>query len=200
MSTQYIKKLWRILFVGIFSITSIAISSIAQAEGWYGGVGFGNTKMKDAGTALLGTSLDDKDSGWKLMAGYQFHPNAAIELGYIDFGTFTGSGGGFSDQWEATGFSLSMVGLLPVAQQFFLLGKIGFTRWDVDDDFSVFGFPVSANETGTDMNLGVGAQFNFTKQVGARLEWEKFSDVGDDATTGQSDLELISISVIFSFN
>jgi opacity protein-like surface antigen len=50
------------------------------------------------------------------------------------------------------------------------------------------------------MNLGVGAQFNFTKQVGARLEWEKFSDVGDDATTGQSDLELISISVIFSFN
>lgn len=189
---------------GLLGFTLMA-PGLMFAQSWYAGVGAGESSMKDAGEALLGTSFDDSDTGWKVYGGYLFNPtvtlepNIGVELGYIDFGEFTGSGGGASDNWEATGISLSLVGLLPLEHQFSLLAKIGATRWDVDDQFTVGGIPFAASETGTDFSFGVGAQYDFTQQVGARLEWERFTDVGDENITGQSDLDLLSLSAVFQF-
>lgn len=168
-------------------------------QGWYAGMGVGESTMKDESTALLGTQFDDSDTGGKIFGGYSFTPNGAIEFGYVDFGEFTGSGGGFTDNWEASGLNLSLLGAWPLAHQFSLLGKIGVTRWDVDNTFTVGGAPFSPSENGTDVSYGVGAQYDFHRQVGARLEWERFADVGDSATTGQSDLDLLSLSVVFKF-
>lgn len=170
----------------------------ASAQGGYAGIGAGQSSMKDESDALLGTSFDDSDTGWKLFGGYSFNPNAAVEFAYIDFGEFTGRGGGFTDNWEATGINISAVGSWPLANEFSLLGKIGATRWDVDDNFTVAGVPVSVSENGTDLSYGIGVQYDFTRQVGARLEWERFTDVGDD-TTGQSDLDLLSLGVAYKF-
>jgi OOP family OmpA-OmpF porin len=122
MFTQNIYKLWRVLLVGMFSVISIAISSIAQAEGWYGGVGFGNSKIKDDTFCSDASSLfdpgsscssDDTDTGWKVFIGNQFNKNAAIEFGYIDLGKTTGNASGTvypnDRKWgrEATGFNLA---------------------------------------------------------------------------------------------
>lgn len=188
----------RLAASGILGLALIA-PGLASAQGGYAGIGVGQSTMKDDSTALVGTSLDDSDTGWKLFGGYMFNPNAAVEFAYIDFGEFTGSGGGFTDNWEATGISISALGSWPLASEFSLLGKIGATRWDVDDRFTVGGAAFSPSETGTDLSFGIGVQYDFTRQVGARLEWERFNDVGDDNTTGQSDLDLLSASVAYMF-
>src|SRR6266581_9482258 len=115
---------------------------------WYAGASFGQSKMKDASTQLVGTSFDDTDNAGKVYGGYQFHRNVGVEFGYINFGTFKGSGSGLSDNWKANGINVSAVGTWPLANEFSLLGKLGFTRWSVDDKFSVGGASGAAKENG----------------------------------------------------
>lgn len=181
------------------ALAAPALVSAQIPQGGYVGIGAGQSSMKDESSALLGTSFDDSDTGWKIFGGYSFNPNFAVELAYIDFGEFSGRGGGFTDNWEARGFSFSALGMLPLANQFSLLGKVGLTGWDVDNNFSVGGVPFSASDDGSDFNYGIGAQYDFTRQVGARLEWERFTNVGDSDSTGESDLDLLSVSVSYKF-
>jgi OOP family OmpA-OmpF porin len=207
MFTQYINKLCHVLFVGIFFTTSIAISSAAQAQGWYGGVGFGQSKVEDFFICDLDISCssDDTDSGWKLFVGNQFSPNAAVEFGYLDLGEFKISGndsflGSTSLTVEASGFNVALAGFLPVGNTVNLLGKVGLFLWDVDASASssVLGSG-STSESGTDLMFGFGASFDIGKTTAVRIEWERFTDVGDENETGQSDVDLLSASLVFRF-
>lgn len=204
MSAQYINKLWRILLVGIFSATSIAISSAAQAQGWYGGVGFGQSKVDIDCDLDITCSADDTDTGWKLYVGNQFSPSAAVEFGYVDFGEAKISGtdsffGSASATVEASGFNVALVGFLPVGNTVNLLGKVGLFLWDVDASVSTSIGSGSASESGTDLMFGFGASFDIGKTAAVRIEWERFTDVGDENETGQSDVDLLSASLVFRF-
>ena len=208
MFTHYKNALWRIPFVGVFAITSIALSSLAQAEGWYAGVGFGQSKVKDFVECDLdiSCSADDTDSGWKLYLGNQFNQNVAVEFGYVDLGQTKASGtdsflGTASLEFDVKGFDVAVVGLLPVSKQFNVLGKVGLFRWDVDVDASssVFGSG-SESKTGVDFMVGIGASFDIGKTTAVRIEWERFADIGDeDVTGGTSDVDLLSANLIFRF-
>ena len=57
----------------------------------------------------------------------------------------------------------------------------------------------SAKATETDLKLGLGLQYDFTKNVGARLEWEHFRNVGDRNTTGEGDVNLYSLGIVVKF-
>ncbi len=196
---------------------------MAQTGGWYGGAGFGNSKTKDDTTCSdlasvfdpgFTCSTDDTGNGWKVFIGNQFNKNAAVKFGYVDLGKFTGNASGnvtvpptiamtASGDIKTKGFNLTLVGSLPVTNEFALLGRIGLFRWDVDVSASASGGGVSAgasdSATGTDLTFGIGAQYDFTKIVGARVEWERFQDVGDKNTTGQGDIDLLSLSLVFRF-
>ena len=197
-----------------------ALPSVAQAEGWYGGVGFGNSKVKDDIICSdapsffdpgYSCSSDNTDTGWKIFIGNQFNKNAAVEFGYVDLGKITFSASGnvlgtpvsLSGDGKAKGLNLALVGSLPVTNEFAVLGRIGLFRWDADLSVSgnIGGFSGAGSDSasGTDLTFGVGAQYDFTKSAGVRVEWERFKDVGDDSTTGQSDIDLLSLSLIFRF-
>lgn len=166
---------------------------LAWAQG-YVGFGAGQSSLVDEGDVAPGGNIDDADMGWKLFGGYSFHPNLAVEFGYLDLGQFDGEGG-LTGSWEATGINVSALGVWPLANQFSLLGKIGATRWDVDNNLG----GLSASDNGTDLSYGIGAQYDFTPQIAGRFEWERFGDVGDEGSTGQSDLDLLSASIAYRF-
>jgi opacity protein-like surface antigen len=46
--------------------------------------------------------------------------------------------------------------------------------------------------------VGLGAQYNLSKSVGLRAEWERYFEVGDN-TTGEMDIDLISVGVVYKF-
>jgi OOP family OmpA-OmpF porin len=215
-------KLLKSFSVAVLILGLAAIPTMAQAEGWYAGLGFGNTKAKDAGSCsdLSGIldpgyscSVDDKDTGKKLFVGYQLNKNGAVEFGYVDLGKFTVSASGrvtppgvavtASGDTKAKGFNVTLVGSLPVSNEFAVLGRIGMFRWDVDASGSASGAGVSVgvseSDNGVDLTYGVGAQYDFTKNAGVRVEWERFKDVGNQNTTGQSDIDLLSLSIVFKF-
>lgn len=183
----------------------IAVTPIAHAEGGYAGVGFGQTSVDVDCILDISCSADDSDTALKIFGGYQFNPNFAIELGYYDLGeaklTGTDSFLGFTRaRAEASGINFAVVGSFPVTERFTLMGKAGFFRWEVDySEFTSSFGSYSASETGFDPMFGIGGAFNFSEKLGIRVEYEKFLDVGDEDTTGQSDVDLISASLVFRF-
>lgn len=217
MSTHHVSPRYGKL-VHAFSATALILGlvvtpAIAQTGGWYGGLGLGQAKVNDfdsvcsdllsflpAGSAC---SSDDKDNGFKFFAGNQFNKNGALELGYVDLGKATasvsGPGVGGTLSWEATGFNFALIGSLPVNEAFSVLGRIGIFAWDVDFKVSGVGGSASQSASGTDLTYGVGVKYDFNKTTGMRFEWEKFKDVGDENTTGQGDIDLLSLSLVFRF-
>lgn len=206
-------KVMQSVSAAVFILGLTAIPSIVQAEGWYGGLSMGQTKIKDFNslcsdllTVLPGgstCSTDDTDTGWKIFAGNQFNKNAAVEFGYIDLGkgtaSLSGPGVGGSVSWEAKGFNLALVGILPVDNAFGVLGRIGIFRWDVDISASGLGGSYSDSATGADLTYGIGVKYDFNKTIGMRAEWERFKDIGDENTTGQGDVDLLSLSLVYRF-
>src|SRR5207237_626239 len=61
--------------------------ALAQAEGWYGGLGGGQSAINHPSDALAGNSFDDTNGAWRAFAGYQFRLTPmAVELGYMGLG------------------------------------------------------------------------------------------------------------------
>jgi len=199
-------NLLRSLSATVLILGLAATPAKAQAAEWYGGASVGQSKAKDIVCDLdITCSSDDTDTGWKIYGGYQFNPNGAIEFGYVDLGKATFSGtdsflGVTSASFETSGLTAALVGTMPVGQNVGLMGKLGLFHWnlDVNASSSVFGSG-SESASGTDLTFGLGLKFDLSKATGVRMEWERFKDVGDKNTTGQSDVDLFSVGFVFKF-
>ena len=193
-----------ILAAAFFALSLASAPALSQDTGWYVGLNVGQSKVKDdfcAGT----TSCDDTDTALSIFGGYQINKNFGVELGYVDLGKASGSGtdpilGTFSATFEATGFELSGVGTLPISDKFSVYGKLGLFMWDLDvkASSSTLGSG-SLSEDGTDLTFAVGVRWNFTKNLTAQLQWQRYNDIGDDATTGKSDIDVIGAGILFRF-
>lgn len=193
-----------ILAAAFFTFSLASAPALSQDTGWYAGLNVGQSKIKDfdcSGT----TSCDDQDTALSIFGGYQINKNFGVELGYVDLGKATQGGtdpilGTFSLSFEATGFELSGVGTLPISDKFSVYGKLGFFMWDLDvkGSSSTLG-SASLSEDGTDLTFAVGVRWNFTKNLTAQLQWQRYNDIGDDATTGKSDIDVIGAGILFRF-
>ncbi len=184
------------------------IAAAQQDAGFYAGGAVGQTKAKDACTDLTDLapfvgSCDDKDTAWKIFGGYQFNRYIGAEIGYVDLGKVTANGTilgvPVSANIKAKGFEALAVGTLPINEQFAAYGKAGFFRWDVDASAVVGGVAVAASEKGTDLTYGIGLKYNFTKNLAVRVEYQRYKDLGDENTTGKSNVDVIGVGLVFKF-
>jgi OOP family OmpA-OmpF porin len=122
-----------------------------------------------------------------VFGGYRFNPNLAVELALVNLGKASYSGtflgvpvtGG---QVKVSGLNGSAVALHPVNPNFELFAKAGLFAWNADASDTTGGVPFSAKDDGVNLSLGIGANYYFTKNVGARLEWEHFDLDPDKAS------------------
>jgi len=156
--------------------------AVAQGqERFYVGASAGNSDMDQSVTEGLITSgtVDGKDSGTKIFGGYRFGRNLAVELAYVDLGK-AGYSGDFlgtpvtGGTVKVSGFNTSLVGLYPATDRLELFAKAGLFVWEAKASDTTGGAPFSDKANGTNLSLGLGANYFFTKNVGARLEWEHF--------------------------
>ena len=196
----------KLLTVGLLAAAGLGLSSSVYAQSFYAGVGVGQMTASDAcnGAAAAGFSCDDSDMSYRVYGGYQLNKNFAVELGYADLGKVTGSGLVLgipaTAEVKATAWDVVAVGLLPLNNNFTLFGKLGAASWNVDASVSALGstLPVGS-ASGTDLTYGLGAQYDFSPAVGVRVEWQTYKNVGDENTTGQSDVDVVGASVLFKF-
>lgn len=180
------------------SLAALALisSSAAMAadSGWYVGASLGQSTVKDFCDGLPATvSCDEKDTGWKLFGGHQFSKNLAVEFGWVDLGEATLSGPGGAATAETSGFGASVIGAIPLGDSFSLFARAGGNYLKTE-----WAGVVSADDSGIEFNLGLGAQFDFGKSIAVRAEWERYFDVGGD-NTGEADVDLLSVGAIFLF-
>jgi OmpA-OmpF porin, OOP family len=183
--------------------TAFAGSALAQraAEaGFYAGVSVGRAEARDwcsidgapAGFAL--GACDDRDTAWKLFAGYQFNRNFALEATYMDLGDYSATVSAFGTpvgiNADATSWGIAAVGLLPLDQQFSLFGKLGVARTEARADVTIAGQRMRLGEDETEAHYGLGLMWNLDRNLGLRAEWERLD---------RSRIDTLSIGVQFKF-
>jgi len=154
------------LLAVILPASMLTLSSPASAQGqsdvgWYIGGSYGMTSF-DIGGVPAGISVDDSDSGFKIFGGFQFSRHWGAEVGYVDFGKATI--GDFGDI-GVTALTFAGTGTLPLNESFSLLGKVGMAMWDASGS-------ASSGNDGTDLFYGIGARYNFNKNLSVQVEYE----------------------------
>ena len=134
---------------------------------------------------------DETDTAWRIFGGYQLNRNFAAEVGYHNLGTVNFTGGDTQARlWELVG-----VGLWPVANQFSVYGKLGGYYGKTELHSSV---RPSGDDTNGGLTYGVGAQYDFTRQAAARVEWQRYDNVGGNAV-GETDIDVLNVGLLWKF-
>jgi OOP family OmpA-OmpF porin len=200
----------------------LVVGSAAHAEGAYVLGSFGQSRFhddisksdKDAlYTDLIefapdSSSQDEKDTAYKLQVGYQFSENFAVEGGYVDLGqqdykaVYTDIAEG-KIKTSAKGWNIDAVLILPVNAGVSLFAKVGVISAKVEQKISLSAFDetdsVTFDDTKVSPTFGIGVAYNFYQGWSARAELERFSKLGDEDETGESDVDLYSLGLSYQF-
>jgi len=190
------------------AVAGAFVAAPASAQ-WYVGGGVGSAQAKlgayspAAGVSANGNS--SRDTSWKIYGGYQFTPNWGVELQYTDLGRYnytvsaagsSGNGTYKADQWGIAG-----TGTLPLANNFSLFGKLGFSANHVSaSSVTVAGVtaqPSSGNKT--DLLAGVGVNYSFTKNWAVRFEYENFGKLSNVQNGGSIKGDNWALTAKYSF-
>ena len=131
----------------VLGISALAISATifsgaaaaAEPNAWYVGGAVGQSSFRSDLSAQINRAYDgsgftvekasvtdNADTGWKVYGGWQFHRNAAVELGYLDFGRATthyevvvpAQGTAIRDgKYRMSGVELSLVAIAPIGER-----------------------------------------------------------------------------------
>ncbi len=204
--------------------TALAFAASAHAGGFdgpYVALSAGSSQFKTdkgqidnaltgAGVQSLSSSLDDTDTGYKIDLGYQYNPNFAFELGYVDLGkakysatgTIGGSAASGSGTVKASGVTMSLLGIAPINDAFSVFGRIGVIDAKVQVQASAASAggsaSGSASATKPKWNYGIGASYNVTRGFAVRAEYEVFNSLGDEHT-GKGNVDLLSVGLVVRF-
>lgn len=208
------------VFLGLILASGL---TIAQQPGFYAGASWGRTSVDDDATNLdselrafgvtnISTHQDDSDTTWKVYGGYQFSPYLGVEGGYAHLGEYkaTLSGNYLGNALRGHGtvkahaVFADAVGHIPfMDNRLSLFGKAGlaYTKTELDASANVAGFSSSTDENHYKFvpKLGVGIRYNLTEQFGVRAEYERYFGVGDEDTTGKSDVDAWSVGLVLHF-
>lgn len=199
---------------------ALAVASTCQAEqshemitvdGLYVGGAFGEATAQDLCSdipAVTGTTslrCGKREDYGKLLIGVDLHPLFAIEAGLHHLGEykFALSDGVNTLAGTSKGAALSLRALANLrADRFFAFAAAGLNRWDVKaeakrttDDVTVY----HARESGYSITWGGGVGLDITKWLTVRAEYERFSNIGNGATTGRGNINAMSLGLIARF-
>ena len=108
----------------VLGLTTATAPLFAQDGKWYFGGAVGQSDLDESGF--------DEETGWSLYGGYKFNPYVAAQVGYTYLGDFDSDRSRGSV--EIDGIDTSVVGFLPLQENFALLGKVGAYWWDSSVD------------------------------------------------------------------
>jgi OOP family OmpA-OmpF porin len=187
------------MFKKFLPLALLALSGVVNADN-YAGIGLGQAKAEVEAIALPGYVSYASDTGTavKFLGGFEVGRNFAVEVGFASFGEMgVDYLDGFDTIYESAETSavyIAAVGSIPLGQAS-LFGKVGFASWyreySVGDEIGVLWRETSE---GVDPMVGLGLQLNAGSAFSLRAEVERFMDVGDRYTIGQSDVDVLSIS------
>jgi len=206
-----------LLAAGMAAVPALA----AEPTGtWYLGIGAGQarasvdngsvaTVLNGTGTTATAITNSSNATAGKAFLGYQFNKYIAAEGGYFRLGDFTfdattaPAGTLHGSLKNRAGYNLDAVGTVPVvADKFLLLARVGVQTSKTSDLFNGTGSAAilanpSPSKNQVSYKYGAGAEFDFTKNIGVRAEWERYRV--SDGFSGKVNVNLVSGSLLYRF-
>lgn len=159
------------------ALLASASSYATDEDTWYAGARLGGTHYSDfTANSFTVTGLDKDDWGGGVFLGYNINDWFALETGYTYLGNIE-----FNTTGELEQEAIDVVGKFTkgINESFDLFAKAGASYYMAD-----LG-------TNSDKNLiltaGVGAEYFFSKNVSARLEYQFYNDATLTDTTFDAD-------------
>lgn len=146
----------------------------------------------------ISSSLDTKDTAFKIGAGIQLNPYVAIEFQYLDLGAAEyKAANGFAEAKttaETDGLGVNAVGTIGF-DKFGLFGKVGYHQLKTElKDSSTFLGSESDSTKENVMSLGVGATYALNESFSLVAEYERYQDVADEY-----DVDMLSAGLRYNF-
>jgi hypothetical protein len=203
----------------------IATSAVAAVPGFYvvTSLGLGVEDPRSAG-ANVGNSMvifhveadqievDDGKLAWSVGWGYRINSYLAAEVEYIDFGTTDVTEHYSVDNTalpfpfplvftvnyssNVTGPALSLLGSLPVGENFELFLRGGALFGSRDYDNAGFG-ALDESFSRTVWLAGTGVTWSFAKRWALRAEYQQTGKLGESFVSGETSLRRIALSALF---
>lgn len=200
-----------------FAAMNSQFAAAADYAAWYGGFGLGTSRARiDDGritSQLLGGGFtttaitdDNRDTAWKLIAGYKFNRYFSLEGGYFKLGEFgftatTSPPGSLIGKINLQGVNFDAIGMVPIVEDVSVFGRLGLQYAQAKDNFTGTGSVVVANSTpnksAANYKLGVGVQYDLTDSAGLRGEWERYRI--NDGVGNKGDIDVLSVGLVFLF-
>ena len=194
--------------VTLAAIAGLSSAALADDAGWYLGFNAGQSRAKIDNSRIADdllidgfttTSIGDENKhfAFKTFGGYEFNRYFALESGYFDLGRFgfradTLPPGSLRGQIKIKGANFDAVGSIPIGDKFSLFARAGAIYAESKDTFvgtgAVAVLDPSPHKWKANYKYGFGAQYDFTRYVGVRLEAERYRI--DDAVGNKGDIDL----------
>jgi hypothetical protein len=173
-------------------LASMLGSTAAAQQGFYLGIGLGQSAAKVNGTP----GFDATDVGYALEGGYRFRDGLlpwslalSVEAGLVDLGKPDETILGQNVSFTLDGAVVYALVTRPIGERWALMGKLGVIDYDskvkLDDT-------LITSKSDTDTAAGIGAELRLKEQLRMRFQLEGFS-VLDDGTS------LLSFSLVYHF-
>jgi OmpA-OmpF porin, OOP family len=164
-------------------LAGAALPAAAQDSGFYVGASMGAAKARQV--CASATNCDPDETSYKAFAGYQFSRYLAAEGGFQYFGMFGRNSAGIS----TTAFDLLGVASYPVWGDLKVYGRAGVYL------ASMKSKPISEDTSG--LTYSVGAEYAFSKELAARLDWQRYNNVGGGAFGFNTDIDVLSGALVW---
>ncbi len=183
----------------LLAAAALALSGAASAQ-VYGVVsaGVSNIKIDCDGAEVC----DKSDTAFKLLGGYKFTPNVAVEAGYMSFGKAKLRDSGASLDVGVTGFGIGAAFHQDLATNWNFVARLGLAQTKTKLDASVSGLGSgSDSDNNAQLYGGLGVGYKITKQLSVDGAWDftkgKYNKDGVDL--GSGNVNAFSIGLTFGF-
>ena len=142
-------------------------SWIPYTNNGYLGLNVGRSRFSNSCSGL-GFACDRSDTSGHIYLGGYFNPYFGAEIGYVGLGHVNRAGG----RTEADGINLSLVGRVPLSQNFSIYGKLGSTYGRTRVSSAAGTGIVNGRETGWGAAYAVGLSWDIDHNWSALLEFD----------------------------
>lgn len=179
------------ILIALSLISSLSVGTSFADNGPYVGIGLGASDSSWGSSDFgVGTgNVDNTDLTYRLIAGYNFHPNFGVEFSYEDLGN-TDDSNDFAEL-DLHAVSIAGIGRLPLNKEFDVYGKLGIAQ--VVGDFSINN---NSNKTYNDsLLIGAGSAYHFNDTYDVKIEWNRYINALDT----NNDIDSVSLGVYYNF-
>jgi len=203
-----------------FSLAALPLPAMADNGGWYAAADLGRVHYSEGVVAPLGpcsisfcVTLFNEDlngTGYRLSGGYQFDEHWGLEAGYADLGKASDTVCIFcrtttlsfleTTQVKAHGWTVDGTGTLPMGEAWSLTGRLGMIDGHVETQVANFS-SVSFSATTSSWRWTLGGSLNWAlaEDWMLRLSFDQYRRLGETNSTGQFNVNLTTLGVVYRF-